>query len=272
MIANARMYSVDAASAAAWRALLEWVLHRAGVEGEVVDHRSPLPLETLWSRPDLGCAFMCGYPFARATPQPIPLVALVPSPERYGGKPVYWTDLVVRDDAPLRTIADAFGRVIAYTTEGSQSGYQAPRRFLAPYARGRGGSLFASTIGPLITPRHVAEAIVTGAADIGPLDSYAHDLLRQNEPGLASRLRTIASDTADADPAACRRADDRQRRGQAPARSAVRRRWRQRAPGSAQGSAHRGLRPGRCTHLRGARCGGGGGGPAGLSSPRVGNR
>jgi ABC-type phosphate/phosphonate transport system substrate-binding protein len=193
MIANARMYSVDAASAAAWRALLEWVLHRAGVEGEVVDHPSPLPLEALWSRPDLGCAFMCGYPFARATPQPIPLAALVPSPERYRGKPVYWTDLVVRDDAPLHTIADAFGRVMAYTTEGSQSGYQAPRRFLAPYAKGRGGSLFASMIGPLITPRQVAEAIVTGAADIGPLDSYAHDLLRQNDPGLASRLRTIAS-------------------------------------------------------------------------------
>jgi len=193
MIANARMYSVDAACAAAWRALLEWVLHRAGVEGEVVDHCPPLPLETLWSRPDLGCAFMCGYPFARATPQPIPLVALVPSPERYRGKPVYWTDLVVRDDAPLHTIADAFGRVMAYTTEGSQSGYQAPRRFLAPYAKERGGSLFASTIGPLITPRRVAEAIVTGAADIGPLDSYAHDLLRQNEPGIASRLRTIAS-------------------------------------------------------------------------------
>ena len=193
MIANARMYSVDAASAAAWRALLAWVLHRAGVEGEVVDHHSPLPLETLWSRPDLGCAFMCGYPFALAMPQPIPLVALVPSLERYRSKPVYWTDLVVRDDAPLRTIADSFGKVMAYTTEGSQSGYQAPRRFLAPYAKGRGGSLFASTIGPLITPRQVAEAIVAGAADIGPLDSYAHDLLRQNEPGLASRLRTIAS-------------------------------------------------------------------------------
>jgi ABC-type phosphate/phosphonate transport system substrate-binding protein len=193
MIANARMYSVDAASAAAWRALLEWVLHRAGVTGEVIDHPSPLPLETLWSRPDLGCAFMCGYPFARTTPQPIPLAALVPSPERYRGRPAYWTDLVVRNDSPLRTIVHAFGRRMAYTTEESQSGYQAPRRFLAPYAQARGGSLFASTIGPLGTPRKVVEAIVAGTADVGPLDSYAHDLLRQNEPELAGRLRTIAS-------------------------------------------------------------------------------
>ena len=267
------MYSVDAASAAAWRALLEWVLHRAGVEGEVVDHRSPLPLETLWSRPDLGCAFMCGYPFARAMPQPIPLVALVPSPKRYGGKPVYWTDLVVRDDAPLRTIADAFGRVIAYTTEGSQSGYQAPRRFLAPYARGRGGSLFAS----MIELHHTAPC--RGSDRYGSCGHRTSRQLRARPPAPKRTWPRLAAahdriHTADADPAACRRADDRQRRGQAPAaRSAVRR------PGGAnrlqairQGSAHRGLRPGRCTHLRGARCGGGGGGPAGLSSPRVGTR
>jgi ABC-type phosphate/phosphonate transport system substrate-binding protein len=106
---------------------------------------------------------------------------------------VYWTDFVVRDDSPLRSIADAFGRRMAYTIPTSQSGYQAPRRLLAPYARERAGPLFGSLIGPLVTPRRVAEAIVAGEADIGPLDSYAHDLLRRHDPALATRLRTIAS-------------------------------------------------------------------------------
>ena len=86
-----------------------------------------------------------------------------------------------------------FGKRFAYSAEDSQSGYHAPRRLLAPYARARGLPLFASTVGPLITPRRVVEAIIAGDADAGPLDSYALDLMRLNEPALTTRLRTVGS-------------------------------------------------------------------------------
>src|SRR2546426_3494017 len=193
MIANARMYSVDAATAAAWRTLLEWVRRRADVACEVVDSPPPQPLPALWSRDDLGCAFMCGYPFALAAPRPVLLAAPVPSPSRYAGKPVYWSDLVVHVDSPAKRIEDTFGLRFAYTSEDSQSGYHAARRFLAPYAGLHGTPLFASTVGPLITPRNVVAAIVAGEADVGPVDSYAHDLLRLHEPRLTAQVRTIAS-------------------------------------------------------------------------------
>src|SRR5207249_11038088 len=62
-----------------------------------------------------------------------------------------------------------------------------------PSRGGRGGGLFAATVGPLFTPRRVAEAIIAGEADVGPLDSYAHDLIRAHEPELAAQLRTIAT-------------------------------------------------------------------------------
>jgi len=191
LIANARMYSVNAQAAAAWRGLLEWVIERAGVQAQVIDYPAPQPLSSLWARSDLGCAFICGYPYALAAPKPRLLAAPVPSPEAYGGKPVYWSDLVVRADASWVKLGDVLGRRLAHTTEDSQSGYQAARALLAPYARG--DPLFAATIGPLITPRRIAEAIVAGEADVGPLDSYAHDLIRAHEPGLAAQLRTIAT-------------------------------------------------------------------------------
>ena len=54
---------------------------------------------------------------------------------------------------------------------------------LAPFARDRGGTLFEATVGPLVTPRRVVEAIVSGEADAGPLDSYFHDLLRAARAG-----------------------------------------------------------------------------------------
>ncbi|TMH64357.1 MAG: ABC transporter substrate-binding protein, partial [Betaproteobacteria bacterium] len=55
--------------------------------------------------------------------------------------------------------------------------------------------LFAATVGPLSTPRRVAEAVIAGEADVGPLDSYAHDLIRAHEPELAAQLATIATTT-----------------------------------------------------------------------------
>ncbi|MEJ7669004.1 MAG: PhnD/SsuA/transferrin family substrate-binding protein [Casimicrobiaceae bacterium] len=187
------MYAINATVAAAWRALLEWVVARAGVACEVIDYPAPLPLTALWSRPDLGCTFMCGYPLTRASPRPVILAAPIPSPERYHGKPLYWSDLIVRADASFKRIEDIFGARFAFTSEESQSGYQGPRRFLAPHARARGGPLFATVVGPVFTPRGVIEAVIRGDADSGPLDSYAHDLLRHHEPAVASQLRVIAT-------------------------------------------------------------------------------
>jgi len=193
MIANARMYSVSDSVAASWRTLLDWVVARAGVACEVMDYPAPAPLPALWARPDMGCVFMCGFPIANALPAPRVLAAPVPEPARYGCAPVYFTDIVVRADSPLQSLPDTFGRRFAFTTEDSQSGYQAPRRLLAPFARASGGRLFESTVGPLVTPRRVVEAIVSGEADAGPLDSYVHDLMRQHEPALAAQLRVLAS-------------------------------------------------------------------------------
>lgn len=187
------MYSLNPALAQAWRELLQWVVERAGVDVEVIDHPPPQPLGPLWERPDMACAFMCGYPLARSPAALQVLAAPVPNPTRYGGLPRYGTDLVVRADSGIRTVEAAYGLRMAYTTPDSMSGYQAPRRHLADAAAARGGRLFSETVGPLLTPRRVVEAVLSGQADIGPLDGYAHDLLRLHEPALVAPLRTVAS-------------------------------------------------------------------------------
>ena len=193
VIANARMYSIDAATAAGWRTLLQWVIARAGIDCEVIDYPPPQPLPALWARADLGCAFMCGYPLVHTVPQPVVLAAVRPSPAQYRQEAVYWTDLVVRADSALFTATDVLGTRLAYTTEDSQSGYQAPRRFFAPFAGAAKAPLFASLVGPLITPGNVVRAVLDGEADIGPLDSYAHDLMCRHQPELTAPLRTIAT-------------------------------------------------------------------------------
>ena len=195
LVANARMYAVDAHVAAWWKHLFEWVANEAQVDLMVIDHPPPRPLPDLWRRNDLGCAFICGYPWStwddEAT-RPQLLAAPIPSAPRYGGRAAYCTDIVVRSDSAFDSVDDLRGARFAYTAEHSQSGWQAPRAFFADRARHVGGRLFGDVVGPLQTPRAVAAAVIAERADAGPLDSYWHDLLRRYDAATAAQLRTIA--------------------------------------------------------------------------------
>jgi ABC-type phosphate/phosphonate transport system substrate-binding protein len=198
LIANARMYAVAPGAAQAWKRLFAWLAAHSGVDLEAIDHAAPAPLEELWSRSDLGCAFMCGFPFARSQPRPKVVAAPVPSDPRYGGLPVYFTDLVVRADSAFQTLEDTFGKRLGYTVETSHSGFNALRHHLLPFRRDERPKLYAETIGPLVTPRRVIEALLVDEIDVGPLDCFALDLVRRHEPAMAARLRVVA--TTDAAP------------------------------------------------------------------------
>jgi ABC-type phosphate/phosphonate transport system substrate-binding protein len=193
MIANARMYSVAPSAAAAWRRLLEAALAHAGLDWPVVEHAWPAPIQELWARDDLGCAFMCGLPFARRRPRPTLIAVPIPSPARYHGRPVYFTDFIVRQDAPFTRLEDTFGARLAWTSPDSHSGCNAVRHHLLSYRSPERPRLYAVTVGPLATPRRVLEAIAEARADVGPIDSYAFALLQRHEPALAGRVRVVAS-------------------------------------------------------------------------------
>jgi len=196
MIASARMYSWSPSLAAAWNRLLEWVADRAGVRLELMDQADPTPLDDLWRRDDLACGFMCGYPWALRRDRPHLLAAPVPSPARYGGRPVYFTDFIVRADGPSKTLADTFGGRIAYSTEHSHSGYNAPRFHLLAYRRADRPTLYREAIGPLVRQRPCIDAVVDGRADVAAIDGYGLELLQRHAPEVAARVRVVESTVA----------------------------------------------------------------------------
>jgi ABC-type phosphate/phosphonate transport system substrate-binding protein len=198
-VANARMYSATPSVKADWKEVLEWALARADLPWNVIDYDAPAALSVLWARNDLGLAMMCGLPFAQRmneTRRPTLVAAPLPSPARYGGKPVYFTDIVVRADAPYRTLEDTFGGVVGYTLADSMSGGVALRHHLESYRTAARPRLYREAVGDLIHARGVIEALAAGRIDVGPLDSYYHDLLRQGQPGFAAQVRIIASTPA----------------------------------------------------------------------------
>ncbi len=195
-IANARMYSVTPLVKAAWKEVLGWALRRARLDWAVLDYDPPAPLDALWVRDDLGCAMMCGLPFSQRWPPPTLLAAPVPSPGRYQGRPIYFTDIAVRGDSAHRTLEDTFGGVVGYTLENSMSGCVALRRHLLAHRTAERPRLYRSAVGGLLNARRVIEALDEGRIDVGPLDSYAHDLLRRSDPSFAGKVRVIASTDA----------------------------------------------------------------------------
>jgi ABC transporter, phosphonate, periplasmic substrate-binding protein len=56
-----------------------------------------------------------------------------------------------------------------------------------------GAGLYSESVGPLFTPRRVIDALLADEIDIGPLDSYALDLMLHHQPDLASQIRIVAT-------------------------------------------------------------------------------
>ena len=136
---------------------------------------------------------MCGLPFSQREPQPLLIAAPVPAPPRYGGRAVYCTDIVVRADAPFQSLEDTFGGVAGSTLADSMSGHVAFQNLLESQRSPARPRLYRRWVGNLIHARGVIEALVQGEIDVGPLDSYYHDLLRHNDPAFAGAVRAVAS-------------------------------------------------------------------------------
>jgi ABC-type phosphate/phosphonate transport system substrate-binding protein len=197
LIMNARMYSVKPRVEAIWQQLLERVSAEAGVPLEYVPYPAPQPLEVLWARPDLGCVFMCGYPVALQLAQVVPLAAPVPRAAWAAGRPLYRSDLIVRTDAPYRTLEDTFGGRAGWTIEHSHSGFNAFRHHLQAHRTASRPKLYGSMIGNLVTARAVLDAVREGRIDVGPLDAYWHMLIARHDPTLTAGIRVLdVTDTA----------------------------------------------------------------------------
>jgi ABC-type phosphate/phosphonate transport system substrate-binding protein len=192
VIVNARMYSVTPAAKAAWRTVFDWVLARAEVSGQWLDHDPPLLISDLWARGDLACCMMCGLPFSRRSPRPTLLAAPVPSAPRYAGRSIYATDIAVRADSAHERLEDTFGGIAGFTVPDSQSGYYAFRHHLATRHAGHSPH-YRAHVGRLLNARGVIQALADRRIDVGPLDGYVFDLIRASDPAFAAQVKLIAT-------------------------------------------------------------------------------
>lgn len=188
-----RMYNAGPRAAAAWRRLFEPVFAELALDIRVIDHGWPEPIETLWTRPDLCCAFMCGWPFARSRRGMQPIAAPVPSPPRFAGLPRYCSEFLAREDSGWTSLEDTFGHRFGWMAQDSQSGFNAPRAHLARLAESRRSGLYREVRGPLGTPATTLDALRSGEVDVVALDGFFLDLCRRHWPEKIAATRTVAT-------------------------------------------------------------------------------
>jgi ABC-type phosphate/phosphonate transport system substrate-binding protein len=189
-VTSSRMYNAAPPARAAWEALLARAFQGTGAEVAFIEHGFPTPIDQLWREPALFGAFMCGWPFSRAD-RPMQAIAVpIPSPARYEGRPRYRSEFLVREDRGWTTIQQTFWHRIGWMARDSQSGFNAPRHFLAAFANGE--PLYAESHGPYVTPMKTLNALREGEVDVVALDGFFLDLLRRHDPARLQGLRTVA--------------------------------------------------------------------------------
>jgi phosphonate transport system substrate-binding protein len=141
---------------------------------------------------DADFAFVCGLPYVellrRGEPPVEPLAAPVLRGQRYGGQPVYFSDVIVRHDSPFHSFTDLRGRSWAYNEPHSQSGYGITRHHLLRCGETTG--FFGAVVEAGWHERAIG-LVCEGAVDASAIDSHVLAVALRDRPALAERLRVI---------------------------------------------------------------------------------
>jgi phosphonate transport system substrate-binding protein len=137
--------------------------------------------------------FLCGLPYvrlARERPVPIELVAApVLHGERYQGRPIYFSDVIVRRESPFRAFADLRGRAWAYNDLDSHSGYNLTRAHLVSMGETNG---FFGRVVEAGSHQRAIRLVVAGTVDAAAIDSQVLAIELRDHPDLATALRVLA--------------------------------------------------------------------------------
>ncbi len=118
----------------------------------------------------------------------VPIAAPVLSGPRYGGRPIYYSDVIVATDSDARCFLDLRGQTWAYNEQLSQSGYGITRYHLASLGETSGFFGEVVAVGSHTTAiRRVAAGEVDGSA----IDSQVLEVALRLDPRLGDRIRII---------------------------------------------------------------------------------
>lgn len=136
--------------------------------------------------------WICGLPYVWRADRPESDVELLAAPvvggAAYAGRPVYFSDVLVRTDRPYERLEDLAGAVWAYNEPGSHSGYGVMKARLAEL--NWGGSFFREAI---MSGSHQESLrmLRDGRADVSAIDTIVLELELASHPEMDGAFRAL---------------------------------------------------------------------------------
>jgi phosphonate transport system substrate-binding protein len=165
--------------------------------GHRLGRRVELVVGTSFDQFELGQAdlgVLCGLPYvwlAARQPSPVePLAAPVLSGRRYGGRPVYYSDVIVRHDSPITRLEELRGRSWAYNEPASHSG--ATVTLYSLVRMGARPGFFTRVVEAGFHQRAI-RLVHAGTVDAAAIDSQVLAIELRDHPQLADHLRVIGT-------------------------------------------------------------------------------
>ncbi len=141
---------------------------------------------------NVDAGFLCGLLYTKAAHRPhCPvelLAAPVLQPQRYKGKPIYFSDVVVRKQSPIESLNDLHRYTWGYNEQESHSGWNLVCYSLSSYNSTQ--PLFRNMKQTGSHQRSI-EMLIAGEIDATAIDSHVLDVLLLHNPYTASQLRII---------------------------------------------------------------------------------
>ncbi|HYU56997.1 MAG TPA: PhnD/SsuA/transferrin family substrate-binding protein [Actinomycetota bacterium] len=166
----------------------EEVGHRLGIETELV-------VETTYDsceRDENEVCFVCSLPYViferRGLDLAVPVAAPVLLGARYGGRPIYFSDVIVHRDSPFRSFLDLRGRSWAYNEPLSHSGYGITRYRLVTLGETDG---FFGDVIEAGFHQEAVRMVARGEVDGSAIDSQVLAIEVRDHPDLAERVRVV---------------------------------------------------------------------------------
>jgi phosphonate transport system substrate-binding protein len=135
---------------------------------------------------------VCSLPYVtferRGLDLAVPVAAPVLQGERYGGRPVYFSDVIVHRDSPFLTFLDLRGRSWAYNEPLSWSGYGITRYHLVTLAETDG---FFGEVVEAGFHRETIRMVARGEVDGSAIDSQVLAIELRDDPDLSEQVRVV---------------------------------------------------------------------------------
>lgn len=177
-----------------WRAIAGYLTARLGESVRFIEDIAWEERLAQLEAGDIDLGWVCGAYYVNMVARPEPTIELLAAPvmagERYGGRPVYFSDVVVRADSPFAAFADLRGAAWAINEPGSHSGYGVVAWHLARLSETWD---FFGSVSVSGAHQRSLELILQGEVDAAAIDSTVLETELRARPHLARQIRIIAA-------------------------------------------------------------------------------